>query len=641
MNNFFTDFLHSFLALTILSAICYALGHIFMSFFKQTGKNEFHNFFVKIAFGSISIVIIYAFYRTIFITIFTGCLLSLAYYCYYNRQNLTIRIKKQITSFEPNVALIHLIGLIAIALGTIYLLQFDDRLLNHQDLAFYARLGSSLLDSGIEIGNPEPLFFGNYKASIYHFYNEWMVALLMNFSSFSSLKILQLIVIPYLSALSLIGALNLVNSYLPRIHILEKMLLAFVFIAIPSILSMTAYAAKNISLNMPYSVLHGGIVIMKVKIIVILFLLFFKDANKEFSKKEIISFSLIPLFWNTLIPAFLGAYLLYFFYLVLKRRAIPVHLFVQLLLPLMFIPVYLTFANYMYSLDASPIKLEIGTSLFSYLSEIYNNKSYLISTILFFVLPITLAYLVTVLFYERMFLFVEKKFTTKLYLDKELVLMIVFLSLSALLSFAILRELFNARQILMNLFYPLINILVFLLIINIYKKWSFNSRIMILTIMVFVIIHAISFRPVKVIDPIITHFERMQKKETRLFFATDINRSQSPFSLYSKPYEQYLRYIEDYKPMRLDILRDKDSLSPKDQLEYTGSVSKQIFYRFVHHENLLNDIESAKIRFIEEFNIDYLLIDSALLIDENSYIKQLTIDSVFAFDKGVVILKLN
>ena len=564
-------------------------------------------------------------------------MLSVGVHVFTSPKRYSISIRKRLISIDFRSFFIFLPVVLLFGGGALYLYYFDNRLFNHQDLAFYGRLGASLHNSGLEVTNPEALFYGNYKANIYHYFNEWMIALLMNCSSFSSLKILQLIVIPYLSSLIFLGGLNIANDYLKERHFYEKMLLALVFVATPNLLSLVIYGLKGMFLEMPYSILHGGIVTLKVKIVSILLLLFFKDKSKNFVEKDLLAFSLIPLFWNTLIPAFVGAYVMLLMYWLVNKHKFSALLLLKLSLPILFIPIYLKVANTFYFVSDPTFTSIPRLSLISYLFEVFSDRSYLLNTV-FYVIPIAVVTLLLIFFYDNLIVYINDKIRGVKIGDALTVLVIVFLVLSALFSFLLMRELFNARQVLMNLFYPLFTIIVLFSLMKLYLRQQRTLKLIITVLLCFVVVHAYIFRSeISPCDDVIAIVEAMPDTER---VASDVNLLRKPFSLYYKPLADLLSYNECFKPIRLDCVISQDELSLKETLEYQGSVSKQIFYRYVKSRGDKSVSNELKMRFLKEFDVSYLMIDKEMLEEKSSYVKNLSVDTVFVLDKDILLLKL-
>jgi len=642
MNTFFSDFISSYITLVITSLFIYSLGHALYSFIIVDVQSQFKVFFLKISIGVIGLVTIYAIYTTAFLSIYSGIVVTVFYYIVNNRKRFTFNSFANLTKIEFIAIDYYLINLLIITLSITYLYHFDNRLFIHQDLAFYARIGSSLYNYRIEIANTDPFIYGQIRAGLYHFFNEWFVAFFLNFSKFTSLKALLLLVVPILSTISIMGALALIDKFMPKRTNLYKNSLSFMFVLLPGLLSYSLNLLLHHSFIAQYSILQGGIEIIKDKIIVILLLLFFVCDNDRFDYKNLLALSLIPLIWPSLIPPFLGGVLMFILYSVYQKNYTICRKSFLLLIPLVYIPFHVLIFNYFYrnTLDSVPYPIEYG--LMNYITDSYNHLDSILNFLLMYVFPSVLSFLF-VLNYQRIFAKFGLKVTFKFKPTSNFNMLYYFILIAMILSYGLLNKLFNAGQILTNFMYPLINILLFLIFLLIIKNTHKAGFLFVVLVYFFVIINAYIFKP-QIVEMDFCQrsiLKVLNKQNRNIYIATDITVKQTPLYYYAKPFTQLLMFNENYKPIKLNIVDSIDCFSPKDKYEYFGSVSNQLFFRYVKSKSLFKEVDNAKIRFLNEFRIDYLLVSNDKLSLCNGYFKKLSVDSIFQLKNGMSLVKLK
>jgi hypothetical protein len=639
MTDIIFDLFRSFSVLTITSLIIYFAGHLLYSFFTLHQRNKYKSFFIKIAIGLISTIILFAIVRTRFATLYTGVIIAFLF----NKRIRTARnFVENLKSIEYQPFIYYFISLIIITLGAVALFYFDNRLFTHHDLAFFASLGSSLHEYGIETINTDSIMIGKSDAVLYHYFNEWWVALFMYFVNLPSLKILLILVLPLFVAVLSSGSLSLANDFITGESQLKKLFISWTFLLIPGLFSFIFHSITHLSIKSDYSIIEGGIVIMKVKIVLILLLLFLTDLKINLKESNFFTISLIPLFWNTLIPVFLGAYILYIIYALVNKKSLRFKSLFQLLIPIIYIPIHLMLINLITTRTEISLLNHDDYSLVNYLSAIYSNTGYIIKTLILYILPVSCIFILTVRYFDKIY----SNFTQRVsFLDSEhsiIILFSILMFLAAIFSFGILRSLFNARQIIMNLFYPFINILLFLiLLILLERKRNWITPILAAGY-ILIFLHAFIFRSGSFFQTkdYYNRFSFFSQKQASLI-ASDVSMDRTPFSLYKKPFPHLLMLSENYKPLRLDLLYDMSKMSPADKIEYLQSVKSQPYYRFVKMNQLSPYSDLSKIKFIEKFNIKYILIDSAVYNDKSSYIKNLQVEKAELFEPGIMLLKIK
>jgi len=642
MNDLLSDISLSFSLLSVTSLIIYLAGHILYSFFSIHQRNIYKSFFIKIATGLISTIILFAILRTKIATLYLGVIFAFLYFLLSNKRVLTSNYLKNLRIIEFRIFLYYLISLAIITLGSVILFYYDNRLFIHHDLAFFASLGASLHEYGIETINTDSIMIGSASASLYHYFNEWWVALFMYFTNMPSLKIFLILVLPLFVAILYSGSLSLTNDFFPAFSLLKKSFISWTFLLIPGLFSFLFHFMTHLSLNSDYSIVQGGIVTMKVKIVLILLLLFLTDLRTNLKESNFFSISLIPLFWNTLIPVFLGAYILYLIYAFLNKKRLRQKSLIQLLIPVVYIPFHLVILNLFNNGEDITLLNNDNYSLINYLSATYGDTGYIIKTLILYIFPFSCIYGLTVKYFDKIYSTFAPRVTV---LDSEyriIFLFSIFMFLAAFFSFGILRSLFNARQIIMNLFYPFINLILFIILLIFFNRKRNWTIPILATGYVLIFLHAFIFRSGSFfqIRDYYNRFPFFTQKENSLI-ASDVSMDRTPFSLYKKPFPHLLMLNENFKPLRLDLFYDMSKMSPTEKIEYLQSVKSQAFYRFVKSNQLSPYSDLSKLKFIEEFNIKYILVDSTVSYDKSSYLRNLQIERAEQFKPGIILLKIK
>jgi len=230
--------------------------------------------------------------------------------------------------------------------------------------------------------------------------------------------------------------------------------------------------------------------------------------------------------------------------------------------------------------------------------------------------------------------------------QKNNVILIISIAIAGIVSFGFMHNLFNARQIIVNLFYPLINILLFIFFLLLMQKSIHLKMILVSILFMFIIVHAIIYSPKtsNQREKLAEHFKMLNQNNCKMYFATDIAISSNAFLLYHKPYADLLMYCEDYKPIKLNIppYNISNYTTPKEKIESRGG-NGQIFTKYVIRNKLEGDIDKAKVNFLDEFDVDFLLVDEELRYSDTSYLLRLNIDTIVLFDerKNVYLIKLK
>lgn len=644
MVNFLQDVVLSFLTLLLSTILLYFAGHIAYSFVKQENVSQEKLFFVKMVIGMFMLVTFYAIYSTSFLTIYSALVIILLGYILSNQNRFTIKIKLNILKLETGIYPYLIVALFLISFSFSFLFHFDTRLFVHSDISFYASIANSFHTYGIETLNTDPFIYGDISADMYHYFNEWLVAFFMNVSESTSLGIFLSLVLPLLNFVVFAGAWAFTKKTVPNQSVFYSFFVSFAFLLIPGFLSYVGNVLVNHSLIASYSILQGGIEILKVKIILILLLLYLLNDADCFEDKNFFALTLIPLVWPTQIPAFVGGYVLWIAYSFFKKRAISWKMLIQWFLPIICVFVYLIIFNLKSDYEQYHQSFSDTDSygVLSYLLDTYNSPKTIGKYLVLYALPAFILFVFIVVYEAKIRSFFERNRIARSIIQKT-DLLIVFILIAIYVSYGLLNELFNARQIVSNFIYPLFNVLIFLIVIEAFEKGLKIRYFVLISTYSFILFTAVYFRPQLTPDRNrLKIMETLKEKNRESYLvAVDVIRENRPLYMYKKLYADLLMYDEDFKPVNLNLFPSTILRKPADKLEYYGSVSKQTFYRYVKQNNLLGDVETAKLQFLNEFKFDYLLISSSLLANDSCYVHQLKMDTILTLEKNINLIVLE
>jgi hypothetical protein len=624
MENVLANFSSISSLILFVSILSYILGYL-LTLFLTIEKEEIHTselskFTETITIGFFTSVFSAALFYTKGNTSLLAPASVLLFWVFYSKR---FRLKPKLNPFLFKKLLFFIISFSLFSIGMSFLLNFDSRLLMHQDILFYARLSHNMATFNLERLVIDPLVVSEYPATIYHYFNEWLTVMGIKFSNLGSLKIFVLFTLPFLSVMLFFNLMSVSEHILKNNNIFSKVLISLLVLSSPGLLSLFLNLITKGSFETSYSVLHGGILFLKLKIVLLIILISVNLYFVNKSKTSLIVFSLIPLLWNSVIPAFIGGFTLLVLYQLITKKKLNKSLVATYTVSFIILGVYFYFNS------GEKLQSILSYSLIDYLNEEYSKSAYVLKIFIMIILSLSPLLLV----------FIKK---TRSFFDQEYKYYILFISVSAFASFSLMHKLFNARQIILNFFYPLFIIVILFILIWLFNKsrrfLNFTASFLILLVLGhgFLFARASQSR---------IEIPAAFKTDNNVLVASDLNKYATPFSFYVRPYSNEMLNYKYWLPQRIDILDKFDYQTPVEKLEFLQSVSGQSFFKYVSKSqtNLdLNNINDLKYHFLKEFEFKYLLVDSARFYENTlMYKDRLEIKSIANFDKNVLILELN
>lgn len=602
---------------TLVSVIIYLLGYLFfcmISIQKEAGFSE------SIVLGFYVLVCCYAvIYTKGNTTLIIPLLVGIGYVWKVGLiKNLKFRFLK--FHFWELGGFIFLTSLAS--LGMNCLVHYDNRLIVHPDIATCARLAQHMHWFAKENIILDPIYENTLSKTFYHYVNEWFTSFSLHFlTSFSALKILLLVVFPILSSIIFIQLRTISRLLCKNLNLFQSSIIALFVLLSPGIFKVIYHAVfyGNIPLS---SILHGDLYVLKLKPVIVLGLASFHMYILKKEHFAIVLFSLIPILWNTLLPAYIGGLLLYVIYQkLIKNRINPWIVYGQI--------IYITLLLLMLVVNKVETKTLYDYSLLEYLVDAYSHLPNVYISILYvFLVSLPL-------------LLLKLKFTKQL-LSTDFKKFIFFIGIASFISFALLHQINNSIQIISNLFYVYYFPFAVYFITYIFRIFPTYFNVWISATLVCTLLHGVVFsKKIALQNPIPKEFNEGEY----IYIATDLAPTKINFtSYYIRPYSVYLLNFKYWLPQRLDVLEKVSLPSYRDHFEYAQTVGFHSFTQYAanHTKDFKEvDIPTLKLAFLEKYTFKYLLIYESAMYDTDSYIHNLCIKEIQRFDHQILLLELD
>jgi hypothetical protein len=412
-------------------------------------------------------------------------------------------------------------------------------------------------------------------------------------------------------------------------YFINKIIFSVFVLFVPSLVRIFNNLILKGDLDTSYSSLHGyGVEFLKLKLVILIMLISLRMYMNKKVKYSLIILSLLPVFWNSIIPAFLGGTILLLIYQLIRKESINKPVIITNLSSLFILIVFLF-------LNASNANLVLQYSLSDYALDVFVIAEYLKNVFLY----------ITIFSLPLLLLLISK---IRKYLDT-FKLFIFFSLISSLISFSLIHDLYDAKQMVSNFFYPTLMVSIIIIFIWLFNKFPRIINIISFLSIFFILTHSYAYhKKYKKNYPIPEVF----KTDKNVLVATDINlQKRGPvgttyfFNLYQRPYANEIINYKYWLPIRIDIFDKAQFNSNKAKFEFTHMAINQAFLRFVSKKTKEIDkskIASYKIEFLKKFNFRYLLVPKDQF-ENNSlrYVKNLNIVNKVLFDKNVLLLELK
>lgn len=607
-----------FIALLILAV--YVLGAFVMNFFKWNHEATLSfsdcltlGFFILITVFSV----IYCKGNTfLIIPIITSLIFILS------QGNFQFK-SRQVGSFRVK----NLLGFIAVfsvvSGGMVLLNHFDNRLLIHYDISSYARLAHNMRATGQEKLLLDPIYISNYPKELFHFFNEWVTVFISFFlKNLTVLEIMLYVTFPLLTTMIFFQLISITRILVKKNMILDIILISTIVLFLPNLIKICYHFLPNQPLPST-SILHSGLYFIKLKVVLLLSLVSFKFYIQNKQLLAIFIFSLIPIFWNTLIPVFIIGLILLLIYQILNKEKIH-RIFYGLQI--------LNFGLLFTILLCNPKEKDIifSYSILDYAIAEFSNYNYLwkvIVLVLISALPLALLY--------------NERF--RVYLNETYKRYFFFLIIASFISYSLIYELYNAKQLIINLIFPILFPLSVYLVSLSYRVSKIRFRFVAIIILVFIICHAIFYR-----KQFSTDFKvpLAFNSNNKVYIASDLKQAKvDPFYYYIRPYGFLMLKNKYWLPQRIDLLDHNKFNKPIDKYHYYQTVGNQSFFKYAASKNNSVDVintNDLKLNFLKDYQFEYLLVNVDEINSSRScYLQDLNIVDRNIFDNDIILLTLK
>jgi len=623
MNIIFDEFIKIFPFTSLFILTVYVIGVVVMHFFKSTPKAT-HSFSDSITLGIFITTLLFSVIYSKGNTFLAIPIIALSFYCISQNFFGYRPLKPFPFQFKKILGFIAVFSVLSI--GMMWLIQFDNRLLFHYDISSYARLAHNIKVTGQEKLLLDPIYISDYPKQLFHFFNEWLTVLLSYFlHNLTIYEVLLYVTFPLLTTAIFFQSILVSRTLLGKIKVLDIVLISTIVLLLPNLIKICYHFIPfNSSQSVPStSVFHSGLYFIKMKVVLLLSLVSYKFyiQNKELT--AIIVFSLIPLFWNTLIPVFILGLILLLIYQILNNQKVNKIFYGIQLLSLGLIFIYIL-------VNPNMSENIFSYSILDYVMAKFTDFNYVMKVLVFILISIL-----------PLVLFLNKRF--RLFLNDTYKKYFYFLLIASFVSYSLIFELYNAKQLIINLIFPILFPISIYLVTISYKVLKIRFRFLAIIVLVFVLFYAVYYRKQLNTDYIVPSAFSSSKV---VYLASDIKETNpDPFFHYIRPYGFLMLKNQHWLPQRIDLLDYKKHDKPIDKYHYYQNVVNQSFFKYAvlqyQSKDIIN-VQELKLKFLREYQFEYLLVNKDKIKDESSsYIQSLNIIDKEMFDDNVFLLKLK
>ncbi len=607
-----------FLILLFAYLISFFTGHILLSPLKR--DSAFSNLawlFFKLLTGFITCTIIFACIKTNFSTVYINILPLLLIGCLYLKKTNSLKWNKQICLRLRQIEYKELLASVGIII-LIFFLQYNE-LFNFtgaplsvdKDIAFYAQIGTSINQSGIETLVLDTINQSNYLPTFYHYFEIWFGVLFSDLFGQNILYGLILVSYAFMLILIIIGSAAVLQQSF-NVSLYKALLFSLPLLFMGYFRRIHGDETIFTTFTQVLSTLR----IQKLCLVYISFLLFLILWKKKNLFARIFPFCLMFLLYGTTLPAVVLGTCLYLLSLILtkqeKSKPDILFSFLALIVPAIGIVLFYFFTSTSgkisdYQLDKSNLIQGSWNHYVMQTSILFLKKIvvYSIHTIipLLFILPIFIK---------------EKRSLKRIWNDYALPF---FILLGGLYLYCLTLNRIDGFQLFTNIFIPFISLLVFFVVSLLIFSNSRIQHVLAILIICFQFFANFTFHSSQPINQ--QYYEEiansMKKGNNKLAYIFDDNTIKNNPNVRNANViyinNNLTRYTNHYIPAFLNSfeLLKYSHLKNEDTLYIKNSVIQSPFYQYVTKEKMYNTtdkpIPEYQYEFIKKNNIRFLITD--------------------------------
>jgi hypothetical protein len=605
----------------LISLLIYTIGHIVFSFWNEEYPNAFESFFKKMVVGIIVLTTIYACLKTNFSTILSGIWVITGLYLIWNKRLISYLSIQKIKFIEWQAILYYLSGLLFLMAFFYYRVVNIDGFhkMVFLDNSFYAGIGDFLNKYGIESTSFNTIDIKGQGPSLYHFFNEWYMALIAKIFAITSLSAYSFIGLPIMWTIVFIGAVWISHQFFHKKAVIHWLISINVFfiLGLGEYLQNLFFIQKGITF-WDMNILNVGLTKLGIACILII------SASMNLKDKLTINFfyplAILSILYVTFSPTIFGATIIYFLYFKILKKEVYLKELLIISLSIVFIGLFY-FINSFFS--EKPLE---SYGILKHFGEYLKSKEFTIKPYLITFYATFIRFLIANLLYFSFFIFNKARFKNVKNFNKPLWIFLVGLLLTGYVMYVMLTFMADGTQFLTNPVQSFYIILLFTFLCYIISTAKKIDWVVLTIIVGFLFINLYRDYPyagqwnLKKLN--ITYWIKLEKEFKGKEFSSVYLRKENSFKVYNHNLQipaMDLRYITtSYYPISLGIFEMPPYPYLASKETDINSKTTSAFYRFVHQNKLINNVDSAKIQFIKKYKIDYLFIEKGNQWFENT-----------------------
>lgn len=611
-----SDYLTYALSGIITLVVFYLAGHFILSFYKVISLNSILSYFIKSIIGLSLFVLINAIIYTNGNTVIWGLLiLTIPYFKKISVKGIFSRVfsfqKKELEIVVFSILLFITIFSI-MSFSNIYPGNFIKT--PHPDIIFNAKVSKYIYDFGIETFS---LNYSNQNIYVlpYHYFELWLNGAISKTFGLNQLRTYLLITQAFELTLISIGfssVLMLIGKY-DKKWVLLFGLLIFIFTGVQFdfFQDIRLLDVSSVFVRTPLN--YQKLLPIYIFTLLIFICLLYGDLQKT------ISVSLcLPIISISTTPGVMIGSVCFLLVMVFSKQ----YKFKEIVVPMiqiLSIACFLLFFYFIFNQKTNELEVVLSTNNFVFLSYFTTFVNVIIGT--------SLTYLVIYLPLVMILLF----FLLKGYLKGQIQLMLIYCSIlfsSLLISWAIFHEMADSVQLFSNLTVPLVNILLLLVVFNIYPILKSNYKAILALLFMLISINNILvqypdlYRTAKY-D--VSFLEQVKKEinahDNHMAFLKssedyiDIFSKNDKFATLGNYCLQFNDNLRFHSLSVLDIPIIETSLHANLEKIF---VSESIFYQFLQaqKESSTQNICELQLKFIKKYNVRHLILSPKTTLPE-------------------------
>jgi len=626
-----------------MTIVVYVFGHLSLLIVKQDHSNTAKSLSLKLFTGIILQVSLFAIFKTHGNTIYSGLVLLLLFILYYYKrtQKISLANIRQNSMFFEFKELLYLIVVISIMVSFFSFLfgRFFDHSEGLYDFSYYAALSNTLNIHGIESTQFYSNMPGNTLGSspvFYHYFELWFTAIVKSLFNISSFNALMYIVQPFFFSLIIL----LAKSYIVQNKIGKT---KFVLLVVPFLIIITSSNAKILNIFLAQDHLRfittQLVYYFNIKLSVVYLCIFWFILNKENSWFErLIPLGILCFIYPTTLPAIVVGSICFLLYLrFIEKKPFSWISLLYILIPAIYIAIFYSIQyKDVQGINSVGVSSIIVNKIVHYsildLKKIIGDTFYFYGAYLLFLLPLYL-------------ILKDNRIKLMLHSYKLTLIFVLILFVITTVAHSVTFGIWDADQFQYNLFFPIFNIICFLLLIQIVEKHINIFLLFVILNLSTLYIYLNSIYQYKALYNSTQYMILDNEFSNKLFSSAYIKNKSSykgrgdSYLDMKIPFSYLRRHTDSYYPVCLSVFEIPKSHNDIESELIGQNEHVSPFYRFVG-DTAGKSIDSLKMEYLKRYKIDYLFIEKGNLFYKE--LGKMPIEKRISFDNEPYdIIKFN